>query len=148
MNPNNALHEHELEITRTFVGYSTLTLKSVILINGGAAVALLAFMGNVWDKSSELAVIYPLTKAIAFFAYGVLAGAFGAGTTYFTQWFYAQKWKSIGKAFHIGSIIIILLAYILFGFGVYEVYTAFNRHFASVPLNALIHLTSYPVLNT
>lgn len=41
----NAQQHQAVEIFKSVISYGTATLKSAILINGGAAVALLAFIG-------------------------------------------------------------------------------------------------------
>lgn len=128
MNSNNEL-QYQLEIARAFVAYSILALKSIILINGGAAVALLAFMGNIWVKNTAPAVTSLLTKSIACFACGVLTGAFSAATTYLTQWLYSTSWNRFGKVVHIFTYIIIILSFVLFGMGIYKASVAFNLHF-------------------
>lgn len=52
-----------------------LSLKFLVLINGGAAVALLAFIGSVWSPyySAPLTIIF-LTIGLGAFALGVLSG--------------------------------------------------------------------------
>jgi hypothetical protein len=49
-------------------------LKSVILINGGAAVALLAFVGSIWDKSANDIDINKLLISMVIFVAGTLFG--------------------------------------------------------------------------
>ena len=49
-----------------------------MLINGGGAVALLAFIGTLWDNGIGRAAFLSLTCAISSFALGVLTGAIAA----------------------------------------------------------------------
>jgi len=59
-------------------------LKSVILINGGAAVALLAFIGSVWDKSTNDVDINKLLISMIIFVTGTLFGGLA------TSWHYLE----------------------------------------------------------
>jgi hypothetical protein len=58
-------------------------LRTAITINGGAAVALLAFLGNLAAKQVPAHKLLPWSM-LAFFG-GVLFGAFSLGARYFTQ---------------------------------------------------------------
>lgn len=50
--------------------------KSAMIINGGAAIALLAFVGNIWTEgNTELTKI--LSDGFRFFSFGVLSAAIG-----------------------------------------------------------------------
>ena len=58
-------------------------LKSGALINGGACVALLAFIGNIITK--EPSMISGLSTALLIFGGGLLFAAISSGTTYLAQ---------------------------------------------------------------
>lgn len=64
------------------INLSQNAFKTVILINGGAAVALLAFLGNIWAKDPGLQVVSSLANSISLFSIGVLIGALGSGMVY------------------------------------------------------------------
>ena len=70
-------------------------LKSGALINGGACVALLAFIGNIITK--EASMISGLSTALLIFGGGVLFAAISSGTTYLAQENYERKKRK--KAF-------------------------------------------------
>ncbi len=58
-------------------------LKTTIIMNGGASVALLAFIGNTWiHKGGGVAM---LSIALFLFAVGVLSGCAATGVTYLAQ---------------------------------------------------------------
>ena len=127
----NAQQLHSVEMFRSVIGYGNATLKSAMLINGGAAVALLAFIGNIWVKGVNSDAVDSLTNGIALFTFGVLAAALGTGGSYLTQYFYNEGFQRTGIGFHIFSILIVLLAFALFGFGACESYQAFVEHLTS-----------------
>ena len=60
-------------------------LKSAILINGGAAVALLAFIGHVWKPDYLRTASINLVGSLQWFVFGVLSAAIAAGGTYAAQ---------------------------------------------------------------
>ncbi|WP_051789061.1 hypothetical protein [Pelosinus sp. UFO1] len=66
-------------------------LKYVMLINGGAGVAMLAFAGNILSKGSAINcfLIWSLTS----FAVGVLAAAVSSGAGYFSQCYYSCSYE-------------------------------------------------------
>lgn len=124
----DAQQQHALEMLRSVIGNGQAALKSALLINGGAAAALLAFIGNIWTKDIATAAVAPLTNSIIFFAFGVLSAALGAGTTYVTQYCYFEKWEKSGIVFHLVTFVVVLLSYFLFGKGAYESYLTFVTH--------------------
>ena len=82
-------------------------LRSALLINGGTAIALLAYIGRLkiagLDQASTLA--FPL----AIFVVGVLVTAINSGITYLAQWFYfgGGKWKQkVGFVLNMTNIIL------------------------------------------
>lgn len=128
----NAQQLFSLEMLRSVITYGQAALKSALLINGGAVVALLAFIGNIWEKDTPQAAVDSLTSSIVYFAFGVLLAAFGTGTTYLTQYCYSEEYLKTGAWFHGGTIVIVLGSYFLFGFGAYDAYLAFVEHLTPI----------------
>ncbi|MBB4654429.1 hypothetical protein GGR73_000928 [Xanthomonas sp. F14] len=112
-------HETRLEMLRATVTTSQSALRSSLLINAGAAVALLSFMGGIWGKGSYLNVIPGLSYSLSVFVWGVLAGALAAGATYGSQAGYGEEFGRfsvlIGRVFHGVAILAGVTAYICFG---------------------------------
>lgn len=123
-----AIQQLSIEMFRSVISYGQAALKTTILINGGAAVALLAFIGRIWGSSPSQAAVDSLTNSIVLYSFGVLASAMGTATTYLTQYSYHSAWKKTGIAFHIASVLFVLVAFVLFGVGSYEAYVAFVKH--------------------
>jgi len=90
-------HEHEwdLEMLRSVITTGQSALKSSLLINGAAAVALLAFIGNIWNIDPS--VVAGIANALGFYVVGVLLAAVAAGVTYFSQ---AGFGREFGKCSH------------------------------------------------
>lgn len=129
----DAQQSHSVEMLRSVFAYGQAALKSSILINGGAAVALLAFIGRIWDEKTGQTAVDALTSALVLFSFGVLAGAIGTAATYFSQLLYASNWNKTGVGFHVLTILIVAAAYVLFGLGSYEAYESFLKHLSRSP---------------
>jgi len=87
-------------------------LKSGALINGGACVAILAFIGNILTKDTSM--ISGLSTALLIFGFGVFLAAAASGSTYLAQVNYETK--KIKKAVCINkvTIAIVILSYLSF----------------------------------
>jgi hypothetical protein len=80
----------QLETWKSVLESGQTALKTFITINGGAAVALLAFLGNLLTKAPPAGTIFPvevLSRAMLYFVGGVASGAASMGLRYFTQFF-------------------------------------------------------------
>lgn len=90
-------------------------LKSSILINGGACIALLAFIGNIITKDAT--VVPGLSTALLIFGLGVSFSATSSGTTYLAQTYYETKKKKKAFFFHFLTVAFVILSYFAFLFG-------------------------------
>lgn len=84
------LSQNGFEMFKSVLETAQTALRSVIIMNGGAAVALLAFIGNVWNSQMSKDVVGFLIWSIASFAVGTFFCAAGAGFRYLSQDKYAQ----------------------------------------------------------
>jgi hypothetical protein len=119
----------DLEMFKSVIMAGQTALKTSFLINGGAAVALLAFIGNIWNKTQTIIVIKTLANSLVIFSAGVLFVAIATGTTYLTQNFYAYKWNKTGAIVNIVSILCVIMSYLTFILGIIYMYKAFITHF-------------------
>jgi len=123
----NAQVQSGLEGFRSTVAFAQAALKSSILINGGAAVAILAFIGHIWNKGLSSPIQNQISGSLILFFLGVLVSAMATATSYLTQVFYSElqdharalKWRMI-------SIVLILFSYIFFLTGGIYAYKAFT----------------------
>lgn len=72
--------------------YAAEAIKTLLTLNGGAAIALLAFL-----KGSDLV---PAGGALAAFAIGALFAALAFGGAYFTQFAYGSGHRSTARQLH------------------------------------------------
>ena len=81
---------HQEETYKSMIQISSVVMKFVFTANGGAAIALLTFMGHLRAKDIDSP---ELTCALLFFLAGVLFGGFTAVFSYMTQLTLFQEGK-------------------------------------------------------
>ena len=113
------------EMFRSVVQAGQKAINSSMLINGGAAVALLAFLGRIWDTGQSPAVASGLTLSLLKFLGGVLAATVAFGTTYLTQFTFGHGWNKTGHSINVISMLLVIGSYILFLWGGHTAYEAF-----------------------
>jgi len=121
-----ATHETQLEMFKSVIEAGRTALNSCILVNGGATVALLAYLGNFLSKNPGAAPSPYLVKGLGLFAAAVLCAAVATGFRYLSQFVYSQDWDKTGTGFNIATVVLAAIAYVLFGFGSYAAYQAFT----------------------
>jgi hypothetical protein len=124
------LKEHEgylawhLENNRSIISMSQTAVRVIATSNAGAAVALLAFLGNALAKDSHL-VAALFAPALLIFAAGVVVAVLVAGSSYFTQLFYGDEAKlKLAVRLHILSAVLWFATTGLFAAGCVETYIA------------------------
>lgn len=122
----------------------SLTLKYLILINGGAAITMLAFVGNLAtsDGNHFADRLAELTLPLMWFGWGVAVAAAGTAFSYITNLAYASaagrrkriydlpyledttastRWVRTGRAFHVLALISGVLSLAVFLIGIASV---------------------------
>ena len=121
-------HESNLEMLRAVITTGQSALKSALLINGGAAVATLAFVGHVWSTPGTSSILPGLTYGLSLFVWGVLSAACAAGATYLSQAGYGGEFgaqsQRVGRVGHGLAVIGVVGAYVLFGLAAWQTYVA------------------------
>lgn len=125
---NKGVHSSKLEMFRSVIESGQSAIKSSFLLNGGAAIAILAFIGKLTESEAER--IPTFAGSLAIFVIGVLVITVTAGFTYLTQWFYAgdEHWKiRAGFWLNIVAIVMGLSSYGIFTWGMCAAYMAFKK---------------------
>jgi hypothetical protein len=126
----DAQAKSSIEMFKSVINAGKEALNAALLINGGAAVACLGFLGSVLSKGGTEALGLRFTVPLLLFGFGVLAGALGFGVRYCSQFFYAKYYNKTGNTFNGISTFFAACAYAAFGCGVYAAYLAFATHFS------------------
>ena len=102
-------------------------MKNALLINGGAAVALLAFLGNCWKQVGVPASLTQhVANALLLFVGGVFLAAAGSGLKYLALKIAHDSPRCSFKYCNWASIIFVLLSYLAFAGGGGFAYWAFG----------------------
>ena len=126
-------HASDLEMFKSVISSGQNALRTAFLMNGGATVAILAFLGKLSDGNKAKIPIF--SESLVMFVIGVLAITMSSGMTYLSQWFYhtSETWKlKTGFALNIFAIVLGLSSYGFFIWGAIRAYMAF-KGFANPP---------------
>jgi hypothetical protein len=124
------IHEGRMEMYRAVNIAGRRAIKSTLLINGGAAAALLAFIGHISTAATSLAhvraAIPELASPLALYVTGLLLTAMSAGAVYVAAArYFAQKTKA-GDVFNSISVALVIVSYVLFAWGSWIAYNVFR----------------------
>ena len=125
---NKNYHTSHLEMFRSVITSGQNAIRSSFLMNGGASVALLAFIGHLAAIKPESVVLF--AGVLMPFVFGVLAMTLTSGFTYLSQWLYdspdvgAQKW---GFRLNVACIALGISSYGFFMWGMWSAYCAFAK---------------------
>ena len=125
----NANHLSRIEAFKAAVGAGKEALNALLLINGGAVVALLGFMGALISKGMASALGLQLSSSLLHFGFGVFAGALGFASRYLAQFAFASQWERSGTATNVVSIVVAIVGFVAFGLGLHDAFLAFNAQF-------------------
>lgn len=120
-----AVTQSNLEMFRSVMEAGKEALNALILIGGGAAIALISFLGNKADAELGKGLLLPLKL----FGSAVLIGALCHGFRYLCQVTYSAEKVRIGNVLTAFTIAAALAGYGCFGWGVTETASAFGRFF-------------------
>ena len=117
-------HAQNREMFRSVIASGQNALRTAFLMNGGGAIAILSFVGTLAINSPQR--VAPFASTLAMFVTGVLLVAAAAGSTYLSQLFYTDESSlRAGKIFHAIAILLPILSYVTFAWGVYKAYLVF-----------------------
>lgn len=119
-------HSANLEMFKSVIQTGQSAIKANMLLNGGAAVALLAFIGKLADVNPACIPLFALPLTV--FVSGAFLATMVSGLTYLTQVIFSEdgKWRDrIGNTLQGLSILSGLSSLILFGYGTHIAYKAF-----------------------
>lgn len=127
---------NDLELLKAAFEFAGIAIKSLLLLNGAAAISTLTFIGNS-TKNGD--VDRTLFLPLVLFAAGALAGAFAAGMAYVAQILFFHdasgrtkeiienreagrgRWSlRFANLFRVVAAVAVLLGYTLFAFGLWH----------------------------
>jgi hypothetical protein len=120
-----------LEMFNSVIEAGQTAIKSAIIINGGAAAAMLAFLGNFLSADVEDANMFPISGiglALLVFLLGVGCAGLASGFRYLVQATYAWGWRKSGHALNWVTIALGLASFASFFLGSIWGYLAIVYH--------------------
>ena len=120
---------HSIEMFKSVITAGQSALKASMIVNGGAAAALLAFTGKIWETQTSEVVANSLTSSIFIFCLGVLCAALATSTTYLSQLAFSSDWIKLGHTINVFNIVVVLSSYGLFCFGAFTAANSLGVHF-------------------
>lgn len=125
---NKNYYASKLEMFRSVITSGQNAMRSSFLMNGGAAVALLAFIGHLASIKPESVALF--AAVLMPFVLGVLAMTVTSGFTYVSQWLYdsaSTKAQSWGFKINVACIVLGISSYVFFMWGMCRAYLAFQQ---------------------
>ncbi|WP_146109220.1 hypothetical protein [Pantoea ananatis] len=123
----------QLETFKSVIAVGANACRALMVINGGAAISLLAFLGNIWNKTSTPKAGEAIALSLAIFCFGILASGICATLTYLTQFSFGnaelgnnKKWQRIGNILNVLACFFGFSSLVAFGAGAYTAFTAMN----------------------
>lgn len=101
------------------------SMRAAMLMHGGAALALLAFIGNLAVNPETLELVPDFGGILPWFLGGLLLVVIAYGTTYLTQNYFSEDDKEhIGKRWNQVSRALVIISYFTFIVGCWLGYLA------------------------
>ena len=132
-----AKSQHAIEMLKAVLEAGKSALHALLLINGGAVVALLGVLSNLAGKSGGTVLARYMALPLLQFGIGVLLGALGFAFRYLSQACYSgseneeDKLHCAGDWLRYAAILTAIAGYILFGFAIANAYNAVVWSFAA-----------------
>ncbi|MCH7888334.1 MAG: hypothetical protein IIA00_03545 [Proteobacteria bacterium] len=118
--------QFEIEMFRSVMPFASMSLRAPLLINGGAATVLLAFIGHiVTTEGMDSAAITGVIPAMRAFLAGLFSGALAVGSAYASQLSYKHERLKVGVPFHILTVVLFLVSIVAFLWGAWSATTVF-----------------------
>ncbi|MBI4619198.1 MAG: hypothetical protein HY739_03385 [Desulfobacterales bacterium] len=118
----NWLKEQDIELFKSVITSGQNTLRASMLLHGGAAVALLAFIGHLVVNPNTKTLVSQFAPIMTCFLIGVLTVVVCHGITYLTQYCYHHQRNILGHVLNISSSVLSVFGYGLFGYACYLSY--------------------------
>ena len=108
--------------------FANAALRGLLIVNGGAAIAILAFLGKVVSRSPDATKLSVgnFECPLMIFGLGVFCSALAAGLGFLSQLCFHDLHRSaLGNGFRIAAVVVAIAGYVLFLAGLCEAGRAF-----------------------
>jgi hypothetical protein len=116
--------DSELAVLQAVISFASLAIKNLMLLNGGAAVAILAFVGHLVANEQQ-GLASEFSGALTLFGVGALLGGVVSGLSYLAQVAFHAATNShwigkLGEPLRISAILCAISGYTVFGVGLWR----------------------------
>jgi hypothetical protein len=101
------------------IAFARDALRGIVILNGGAIIALLTFFGQAWSKNEAQArvVILFLREGLILFVFGSVCGIAAQGFAYLAQQSFVEERRWGGRIFRGLCILLGILGIVFFAWG-------------------------------
>lgn len=96
-------------------------IKMAFLINGGVSLALLTFIGTIFQTNKSLSI--ELFSSLLYFVVSIFLIGISSGIIYLTHSAINLEKPKTSMILEVITVLLISFSYLLFGYGVYNIYT-------------------------
>lgn len=109
------------------IAFAQDALRGIVLLNGGALIALLALFGQVWSKDASEAslVMATLKPGLLLFLCGTLSGIAAQGMAYLAQQSFVEGRRALGRNLHHVVVLLSLSGMYFFAHGSFRSISSF-----------------------
>jgi hypothetical protein len=146
---HDRLHSYREATNEAIIKAGEVAIRTVMIVNGGAAVSVLAFLGALAHQEDvTVKDMAGISSSLLWFGGGVAAAAWALALSYFTNYCYSGEegskvltwkhpyieegtktltWRRWARTFHLGAIVWAVLALAFFIIGMFDVRNAIVR---------------------
>ncbi len=138
----------QTDARRAAIESANVAIRAILLVNGGAVVALLALIGAMEASNSATVSLGPLVEPVWWFAIGTGISALTAAFAYLVNmldsdilssvnliWKHpyveekplAQRLFRLRQLIHIGALVLVILSFVTFFLGIFSVTSAIQQ---------------------
>ncbi|TLU67704.1 hypothetical protein FE810_01785 [Thalassotalea litorea] len=112
----SAVNEINLEMFRAVMDTAMAAMKTSLVMNGAACIAILSFISSIWETPAASAI----SSMLLVFGIGIFCSGFGGGMSYLAQVSFQTDKYFQGGVFRVFSVSLVLFSFLTFGFGLWE----------------------------
>ncbi len=126
-----ARHQQKLELIKGVLEYSYMSIKSLILINGGAIIAILTLIQTIWKDDKNLTSL--MMSNLSYFVYGIIVAVIVSFLSYLTQAIIVEvckdnKWFEFAKKLRMAAVLCAVFSLGFFSCGAFSTIYAVANH--------------------
>ena len=116
-----AQQQSGIEMFRATISFGASSLKTVLIINGGAITLLMALIGHLLSRENvQVELIAQLALSMQWFLFGLIAAVLAPGSAYVAQAAYVDHRNFLGTSFRALAVTLFIGSVASFGWGAWS----------------------------